>query len=271
MNLKLSINNPSNIENRSRGLYDSFMSLNQLGMIFQIAGFVLAAVFAGILLERGVLSIWRGKGEAWFAFMTSALERVTFTLGRTQTGGIAIQIPGEQRLSSIRVKSFGGMLLYAIIFASPAVGAGCIIAGHLAELTWLFWTGVSFLSLFALAILGEILNNLRHANTQVDLKRNTPQESKTDNQIEIRSPEEESLSRSKLPVLLLPLFIPVLALMLMLFSVLAIPLCLFLGVLRGGQLVVALLKGKDSIKRALIIIGTVMLLVGLILEFVASL
>lgn len=178
------------------------MSPNQLGMVFQIAGFVLAAVFAGILLERGVLGIWRGKGEAWFVSMTSALERVTFTLGRTQTGGIAMQIPGEQRLSSIRVRSFGGMLLYAIIFASPAVGTGCIIAGHLVELTWLFWTGVSFLSLFALAILGEILNNRRHAYTQVDLKRNMLQELKTDDQIETSSPEEESLSRHELPVLL---------------------------------------------------------------------
>lgn len=215
------------------------MSIEQIGMILEIVGFLLVALFAGILLEKGVFGIWAGKGESLFFSLAKILDKFTFSWSREDWASFTIGMPGEQRLSSLRLGTFGSILLSTIEFSLPLVAITCVIIGWLKNMPLLFWIGVG---IFVLAFSISLVRYYR----------------------------EEYLGESWKDIWVPPSLSLITMLFVSLFSPLLIALCFSLAILRTLQMIATLLAGRDSLKKALIIVGSIMVLTGLVLEFIST-
>lgn len=220
-------------------LYDNHMSIDQIGMILEIVGFLLVALFAGILLEKGVLGIWAGKGEALFFSVAKILDKFTFSWSREGRSSFIIGMPGEQRLSSLRLGTFGSILISTIDLSLPLFAIICVIIGWQRNMPWLFWIGVG---IFVLAFSITLVSYCR----------------------------EEYLGESWKDIWVPPSLSLITMLFFSLFSPLLIALCFSLAILKTLQMIATLLAGRDFLKKALIIVGSIMVLTGLILQFIST-
>jgi len=258
------------------------MNIGQLGMLFQIVGFILVTVFAGILLERGILGIWRGKSEKSLASLAVLLDRLNSHVGisfgpREKERGILIGTTAERRLSSIGSKNFAWMLLMAILSSSPALGTGFIVAGCIMELTHLLWTGITLLLLSVVMLITLIIksNVAESGSLSIGYKGNIEREEElkleSDRQKEENTSRKDKERTNLLTYLAIPLLILLAILIILIVSAMSIPICLFTGILRVGQFVIKLLAGKDALKKGFLITGSFIAIAGLILEFLATL
>jgi hypothetical protein len=225
------------------------MNMNQIGMLLELLGFLLVTVFAAILLERGALGILRGKGEVLFALLASTINKLSFSWGREVGTIVLLKFPGQMRLSTLGVGRFGSMLLLTIGSAIPLGAFVCIIIGWLQTRWWMVGLGAF---LFCMAVVYNFYEMLPEL------------EDTANNYI-----RETGRPRSAAQGMLIALF--VFTLFSSIFSVLIIPVCLFLGIVRIFQIIVSLLSSKDSIKKASILLGALLVLVGLILQFISTL
>lgn len=258
------------------------MNIGQLGMLFQIVGFILVTVFAGILLERGVLGIWREKSGKSLVSLAVLLDRLNSHVGirfgpHEKKRGILIGITAERRLSSIGSKSFVWMLLIAILSSSPALGTGFIVAGCIMGLTRLLWTGIALLLLSVVMLITLIIrSNVAKSGSlsigyEGKIERGEEHKLEGNRQIEGNPSRKDKETTGLLTYLAIPLLILLVILIILIMSAMSIPVCLFTGILRVGQLIIKLLAGKDTLKKGVLITGSFIVIAGLILEFVATL
>jgi len=233
------------LEIRGSIQYDISMSLNQAGIILEVVGFLLAVVFAGILLEKGVSGIWASRIEAAFSSLAGRIDKVTFSVSLGIGHRIVVEVPEKTKLSTLKPRTFGRILLATGEASLPVVAIIIVIAGWNANLPWLLWGGTSLFMLDFVVVLVLLL---------IDTKK-----------------QEERLLNRAIYVLISPI-LALLAISLMsFFSPYFFILSAFLGLTKMMQVMITILTGKDTLKKAMLIVGTILVFTGLVLELVATL
>jgi hypothetical protein len=184
------------------------MTMTQIAMLLEISGFIIAGVFAGILLERGTIGKLAEKVDNWIKSTADTLDK-------------GFPPPPPQALKGATFYSIFSMLLWMSIVV--------IIVGWLNNLRYLVIFGLIWILAF-------------HIEAPILI---------------IPSKNRRKIAKSFAKVELI-LWV-------------TIPLLMFTAGITLLRLTLKWLAGKDMLKKAFLVFGTVMLLAGLILEFVATL
>ncbi len=192
------------------------MSLAQTAIVLEISGFILASVFAGILLEKGAIGNLSDRLSVFLMSKSGSLEE-TFPSPPPQ----AIQ----------------NAISYTIQAAILGLGITSTIVGLSRNESWLFWVGMILATLVLISpiVLAFFFRHELYPST-----------------LSIPRILSTQLARSLLGILVI------------------IPAWLLLGSLVTLKLLTKSLAGKDMLKKALLLFGTVLLLSGLIVELLAT-
>ncbi len=130
------------------------MTLNQIGILIQIAGFVIVGVLAQILLERQVVGRFADKVEAFFSILVVSIDKFFPTKILGVLLGDEVKEDDEKKLYAISLRRLSITLLIVIAVYSIVVGGIIsIIMGKLEEIPWLLYAGVGITSFIILAYL----------------------------------------------------------------------------------------------------------------------
>jgi len=196
------------------------MSLRQVALVFQIAGFMLATIFAGIIFNREMLGRLYDGMNSKFINLSNTLREQYLSLAKYLEHPELVEQIGSAIVRSI-----------ALTFA---------IVGCLNNISWLFWLGIFFCSVYI--IITVVLSIWRQIN----------------------------MPRYADRLWLYPLFI----FLNLLITFLIAPLLLilfFLFVLLHGIITlsaVTVVEHGNVIRKALIVLGSLLLFIGLILELI---
>lgn len=119
------------------------MSIGQIGILLEIVGVILATILAGIVLEKEILGRWSVRIEAWFMKKTKGLDNVIFMQYKMRIKPLAWLLDLTDRYSLI---TYGETITIAIsligLFIATLGPIICILIGWLMETQWLFLLGV---------------------------------------------------------------------------------------------------------------------------------
>lgn len=231
--------------------YDIPMSLNQIGMLLEIVGFVLVAVLVGVFLEGNVLGTWGSKAEALLSRLSSVINELP---SGTLRWWLRESLPsGVKVLSSVTV----GMLSdiwYSMFLASISMaGVILVVCGWLASVLWWLWLGAGLLCVFVTWIAVNSWGFGRTIDHLLDSDK-PPLTWQT-----FRDVMKIAIFAFLFCVIVIPVFSPLTLLD-----------GLFITIVKSTHQVTQFLATRDTLKKVLVMSGTLLVVVGLVLQFIAA-
>ena len=241
-----------------------FGDMNQIGLLLQILGFLMVAIIAGIILEKGFTKNLSVRISELMFMICSSLDRATAFLGRiTVVRRFEILRRSKdsrnvELLSSFRITMFTkflkDILSYLAVLIFLIMPIVLLVVGSLSDIQWLFWTGIAIMALGYVGITYSIF--LVYALA------------------ELEEGQESTLS-GHLRRMWLSLVLTVTAhLTLIIVNIYELlMLCLLLVIMfwfKLFQMLLLLLSGHDTLKKALVVIGVIAAITGLILQYIAG-
>jgi hypothetical protein len=195
------------------------MSLMKLGVLFEIIGFVLATIFAAILLERKFIGEFATKFEHFFSSSAKEFNEM---------------VPYPPKSSVYKMIGYFVQTLFII--------GSCYLWYYLDNG---FHSIFSILTVISLIILWIVPSYIRYKLWKKTYK-------------------EKLTSNDRIDWFLTYIFNDALII------ILSIPGLLFVSIMLLLRITINWLAQSDKVKKVLIVIGTIIAITGLILEFIAS-
>lgn len=226
--------------------------MGKIGLLIELIGFVMVVFFAGVLLERGVTKTLSKKVEEIifsFAINLDRIPSLLFTIPLLDK--YEFSFLRDVPLSSIKEKRIAELLKEPIIGLSLLIiislPIGIPVVGWIKNIQWLFW--ISTIYLIVTYIFGsfEFFGLLKYESR-----------------------------RFQKTLMWLVVFCPVIFHLGVIITYAiwfsgAIVVLLALYTLRVMQTTLILLSGRDTLKTTLLVIGAITAIIGLILQYIASL
>ena len=245
------------------------MTLVQTAKLLEIIGFFTASCVAGIFLEKTILGTWANKNVVFFSWLVNKLNKINLPSGEISILSWLIKVPDKRSLDKLNIKTFCQLLVMSLLFIVVPVSILGWLFGYLLKVDWLFWSGLALLTSFFVISLIMFLLNLTKSKNHIDDKQ-------PKNNIEIKEEQRET-KRSKQAIKIagitttLVLSSPILLSLIFTFGCLFFVITLLMGFTRILQIIVGFLTRENVLRKWLIVLGVVMVLTGLIIEYIALL